>query len=518
MRSGSLVSLFLCGLVLLMSAPSASALNLSTAAGGSNAQAVNSLYDGTGVRVGIIDTSNVLWNTHEAFGGRASSKSFGGSVSLNWHASAVAGIIGSEGWSGYDNMTGVAPDCTLYGAHVGGGTNGLLFRNVRDAVLDLSDGSGSFSDARIFVTVFQLEVGTGDGNAKLSLLYDYLARRDDLIFANAAGNDTDAGYGSGNWPENPAYDGPTSDPDEHRDRVTVMGDAYNGITVGGLQASGSLYDRVGTASNVGLTSDGRRKPELVAPAEGHTTAGWGSDTATRHVGSEYGQTSYATPHVGGAAAVMLDAAAANKTGTELTHATHHLAVKAIMVNAANKSVRTTEGADTSSEGYHEQRGFGRLDVAAAVDLLLTDEVSPGSDVADAGWALESLAAGQSHDYVLHVGDGGALTATLTWDRIVDWNDADRDAVIDYNELSDGGLVNLDLQLLDGTTVLAESSSAVDNLEHLFESLDAGTYTLRVINNGDSAETYALAYHAPEPATVCMLALGGAGLLLRRRRR
>ena len=39
------------------------------------------------------------------------------------------------------------------------------------------------------------------------------------------------------------------------------------------------------------------------------------------------------------------------------------------------------------------------------------------------------------------------------------------------------------------------------------------------NNGDSTETYALAYQAvPEPTTICMLVLGGTAVLARRRRR
>lgn len=489
--------------VLCVVASTVLALDTSTGPKGSNADAVNGTYDGTGIRVGILDTSNTIRDAHEAFDGRASSATFGGTVGLTWHPTAVAGIVGSEGWTGHATKTGVAPDATIYGAHVGGGTYQSLFSNMRDAILIFSDADDSdgFSGARVFLTVFEL-LDTANGNSQYSLLYDYLARNDNLVFANAAGNQGASG-------------------------VTIMGDAYNGITVGGLRENGTtgVYDQVGTSSGIGLTG-GRRKPDLVAPTEDQLTADSGSDTAAREVGNTSGQTSYSTPHVAGAAAVLLDAASTKSDTTERAHAEHHLTVKSVLINEANKSIKSVSGDDTSGDAWHTDRGYGKVDVAASVDLLLQDEVAPSGTATQAGWALQVLAPSASHEYNIELLADDSFTASLAWDRIVSWVDADPpgptppNGVIDYGELSDGGLMNLDLELLQGTTVIAFSLSTIDNLEHIYlQAAAGGSYTLRVTNLGGSAETYAVAFHAvPEPTTICLLALGGAVVLAKRRRR
>lgn len=67
-----------------------------------------------------------------------------------------------------------------------------------------------------------------------------------------------------------------------------------------------------------------------------------------------------------------------------------------------------------------------------------------------------------------------------------------------------------------------STSDIDNVEYLYDNLAPGTYQLDVADAQyapPSDTVYGLAWTAvPEPASMCLMALGGAALALTYRRR
>jgi hypothetical protein len=128
--------------------------------------------------------------------------------------------------------------------------------------------------------------GVADGDSTRTKIYDYYAYEYDVVFTDPSGNGAS--------------------------EVTVAGDAYNGITTGGLaipepETEPDVYLEVGSSSNSGPTVDGRRKPDIVAPAQSQTVPTDSSDTAWVTVGSSAGQTSYSGPQAAGVAALLLGA-------------------------------------------------------------------------------------------------------------------------------------------------------------------------------------------------------------------
>ena len=122
-----------------------------------------------------------------------------------------------------------------------------------------------------------------------------------------------------------------------------------------------------------------------------------------------------------------------------------------------------------------------------------------------------MGSGQFVDYVIDsnlIARHRRSTATLTWYRHVGRTDGGTIGVIDAGDsfFVSQTVSDLDLQILRNGTLVAESTSDVDNVEHLFWSIDqAAQYTLRVrgMNVYGGSEAFALAWYGaavPEPAT------------------
>ena len=227
--------------------PQVYALEEATGAGGSNAIAVHQTGDfGQGVNVGLILARNVL-TTHEAFtdgNGLSHAYNFdftGSGISILAHDTQLAGIISSRGGAAFPNDIGVAPGADIYCARVVDDACSIAWYELNNAL----EGLITTHNCRVIVTGIQLEIPPYDGNSSWTMLYDYYAYQDNVIFANAAGN-------------NNTY-------------VTIFGDAYNGITTGGLRLNDVNnqfeYRRVGSISGAGPTADVRRKPEITAPTD-----------------------------------------------------------------------------------------------------------------------------------------------------------------------------------------------------------------------------------------------------------
>lgn len=260
------------------------------------------------------------------------------------------------------------------------------------------------------------------------------------------------------------------------DTPYAPGTAYNGIGVGFIYTNGQ--------SSVGPTIDGRAKPDIVAP--------------------HFCCSSFSTPLVAGAAALLLQAGAANDGGTGTASiATNSATVKALLLNGAVKTTNWTNGVTRPLDARYgagvlniynsdlQLRG-GRRVAIATNDVSLNAPHPPTSEASNVaslrGWDFSSIQSGLLNDRGAHYyfdlpTDCAAysVTATLVWKK------------------GSGALKNLDL-FLYGTrsnTLVTQSVSSIDNVEHIFiPSLPAGRYDLQVLKPGGAesgSENYALAF-------------------------
>ena len=255
---------------------------------------------------------------------------------------------------------------------------------------------------------------------------------------------------------------------------------YNGIGVGAY----------GGSSSVGPTSDGRSKPDITAPA---------------------GATSFSTPLVAGAAAILVQAGTRGDGGTgTATAASDPRTVKALLLNGA---VKQTGWTHTTTTVLDTAQGAGLLNIynsylqlKAGQHTFTTSNTSQtppavsGSFGTLSGWDfVTSLTSSGTSDQVNHyffdlnsgLGSSFTVTSTLVWLR--------------HNQKT--SINNLDLYLYkaDGT-LIASSVSTVDNVEHLFTSyLAPGRYDLEVVKHGANSvtatETYALAFNFAASSTL-----------------
>ncbi len=257
--------------------------------------------------------------------------------------------------------------------------------------------------------------------------------------------------------------------------VSPPGTAYNSIGV-------AAYS-IGSSSSVGPTLDnGRCKPDITAPA---------------------GYTSFSTPQVSGAAAVLMQAALRGDGGSDTNSAFDMRTIKALLLNGAVKPAGWTNSHSSPLDfrygagvvnvfNAYEQLAGGKQNFCA-VDLLAVGDAHPPAAVTNAisvlsGWDFNTNSTSATNDIVNHYFfnvPSGAVTATLVWNR----------------QFGETNINDLDLFLFNAATsnLVACSTSRVDNVEHIFlPQLAAGSYDLQVLKNGGTnvvsdAETYAVAW-------------------------
>jgi len=468
----SIAVLFLCA---LFSVP-AFALQNSTGTNGSNVQAVwNAGYTGQGIAVGLISQDHVRY-THEAFDGHA--HWYDATDQDNYvpssHDTSVGGIICSRGGVLYPDDKGAAPDAELYSFRVTRNASETDPNKViSSAWLQDAFEQAQLDGCKVIVTGIQLG-DTANGNSLWSLIYDYYACQYNLVFATAAGN-----YAS---------------------KITVFGDTYNSITTGGLIIDANdVYYQVGSSSNPGLTSDGRQKPEVAAPSEDQWAPRAVSDTSWANAtpGSG-GQTSWAVPHTGGVAAVLLSYAHTTTDSDDNQNET----IKAVIVNSAFPNIQDEYGTATTGQVWNNYRGYGRIDAKRAYEILSSPKIVPYSSTDNSkGWAYDTVPSAQQDSYTIAGIKNERLVVTLTWNRRVDWTDASpKNSIIEEDELT-VSLANLDLEIRDPDEILiSPTSSTLDNLEKIDLLLTkTGNYEIKVVNqsNTESAD-YALAFELLPP--------------------
>lgn len=264
---------------------------------------------------------------------------------------------------------------------------------------------------------------------------------------------------------------------------------YNGIGV-------ACYG-VGANSSIGPTPFGRRcKPDLTAP-------------------NVY--TSFSTPYVSGVAAILQQAALRGDGGSDTNAAFDLRVIKTLLLNGAVKPLGWTNGSATPLDARHGAGVVNALNsyrqLAAGErgsivsNLVSVGAVHPpiaatGTVSALSGWDFNTNTSSTSpgrdaiHHYYFNVSNVNAAvrftaTATLVWNR----------------QFNKSNINNLDLFLYNcaNSNLVAASTSAVDNVEHLYvTNLAQGRYDLQVWKAGgvgivSAAEPYALAWEfAPPP--------------------
>lgn len=439
--------------------------------------------------MGLISGNNTR-DSHEAFeDANGVSHAFaydftndGRGIIYSGHDTAMAGIVCSRGGTAsHPNDIGVAPGADIYSARVVGRVDGndtIYLSYVEDALAELVENQG----CRVIVSGLQL-MSTADGQSEFSLLYDYYAYSKDVIFANAAGNFI--------------YD---ENHDLITDKITVFGDAYNGITTGGLRFTDpNVYGCIGSISCGGPTQDGRNKPEVAAPSSYQVVPYAGSDTQWVTVGNSGGATSYAVPHTAGVAALLLDYVAHGPFVD--ADAGHNVVIKAAIVNSTFPNIDDRAGNSTNpadvNNVWNVDRGYGRIDALRALQIVSADRIDRNVTVtADRGWAYDSIGGYETHVYYLTGQKHHRLVLTAAWNRRVNKTGGNY-----WEELAPEFNLDMTIRNSQGQILYAETDDLNNTIKVELILPQDGIYEIYLKNDSyKSNRTYAMAFELLAPLT------------------
>ncbi len=314
-------------------------------------------YDGTGVKVAVLDTG--LDQQHPDLAGKVvAAQNFTDDASVadgNGHGTHVASIATGTGAASGGNYKGVAPGASLM--------VGKVLTNAGTGFMSWAiEGMEWAARGGADVVNLSLSAAPTDGTDPGSLAVDALTAETGTLFVIASGNDySDAAVGS-------------------------PGAATAALTVGAVHDDDALAD----FSNRGpRRGDAAVKPNLTAPGVGIIAAraagtSLGSPVDERH--TSLSGTSMATPHVAGAAALLAQAHP-DWTATELKDA---------LVSAAVPGDYTPF-----------QQGSGRVDVARALNQGVR-----GPAVADFGRVLDPATEPVTRTLAYHNDTDAAVTLDL----------------------------------------------------------------------------------------------------------
>ena len=476
----------------------------------------------------------------------------------NFHGTFVAGVMAGE-YISVSNGTqsapflGVAPLAKYYGAIFDGdGTKAgfLSLNSSLNYVLQVSGasivnnswGSNPTSAAQLdgstFAESLLLDEYTGYAGKTGGTTHTYLDR---LMVTSAGNSGADTGL------------------------VGSPAESFNGLSVGALDvvnpAASGLFDagrtpvaRVAPYSSWRPLADGRAGVHVVAPG----TNIW-STLAINYVNQNdlvagvASGTSFAAPHVAGQAALLYGAVSGlflTEKNTLLFGADHKL-IKALIINSAVKIpgldatgapqtawqpglLTTTGGVPNAVVPLNYAVGAGSANAEEAFAQL--------RESANRFWTLDTLlTTGTERFYTFGSGKFVSdtpsepllgLTATLVWDRHVDFTVSTNLADDSLGDLTKDLLSNLDLILQQETAPglwedIYLSAGTLGNVEHVYLPALApgGNYRLEVrgtdIVEPSLGESYALVVGyqtAPEPGTAGLLLIGVVFLGAHRRRR
>jgi len=399
---------------------------------------------GSNVIVGQVEAGNPAWEVNPAAVGQPVSR-------FTWTSA-------SGSTNNFPNAVGFESDhANQVGTNFYGASTGVAPGVQRVDVFEVNYFIQSVVAGQLAISprIVNQSFATTSQNPSLDQAYDDYAANRATLFVSGAGN--------GGALASPAT-------------------AYNGIAVGVL----------GGGSSVGPTPlGGRAKPDLTVTGSGATAF-----------------TSFSTPQVAGAAAILMQAAARGDAGpgTSVVAQDRRL-FKALLLNGAVKPFDWTNGPTRPLDARY---GAGILNVFNSyshlrgglrfASVFTTDMTgSPPSSIAPTNiasirrcWSLATISNASMRDAAAHYFFElpGAperryrLTATLVWEKQATRTDIN----------------DLDLLVFDGTShlLITNSASRVDNVEHLVAAdLPPGVYDVQVVKSGVAArritmtETYAL---------------------------
>jgi hypothetical protein len=433
------------------------------------------------------------------------------------HATLVAGIMIAD--NSIAGFQGVAPKANLHSGAIGSGSDDLVtadgdvdFALTANRIARLS-GAGvrvraiNFSAAR----ELQIPVEQLDGNSFPTKFVDWSARRQDILYVLAWGNDN-----------SPTQRVPT--------------DNFNGMTVAASEICSDsnntacapnmhAYRKFGSVNNTqGLPEPFPRTAiSLIAPGQDVGSVGFND---TPGIGNG---TSAAAPHVTGTVALLQQYTTQQMGLTEPNprfgpNSQRHEVMKAVMMNSADKlngvhgSTRdvlslnnmnwlSSPAATDPSIPLDTYIGAGHLNAKRSVQQYAPGEYDPGN-VPWIAWDYGGVGGSGMQQYTFNQPIGGYIAATLAWDRRV--FSTEQCGSTTYcegdqftNQPIEDNLNNLELYLMPAASndlgdAIASSISPVMSVEHIFFNIpSSGNYKLVVYNNpmggiGDT-QNYALAW-------------------------
>lgn len=244
----------------------------------------------------------------------------------------------------------------------------------------------------------------------------------------------------------------------------LLAHSYNAISVGRPDGQ---HSRDGTW----FEGEGRVRPDLVTPGGFFT--------------------SYSTPVVSSAVAVLLEAAEGDSRFENVN--SKSAVMKAILMAGANKSPFPDWGR-SDERPLDPVVGAGQLNVYHSYQVLVAGEHGPGEATnPERGWHLGMAVSGETKPYFLSVDrEQETFTAHLTWNRLIEPGEGE--------DFLDAAIVlpRLECRLVKRNGVdleneLQVSVDPVNNSQHIFvRDLPPGDYAL-VIERVDEAEDEGIEY-------------------------
>ncbi|MEO1211360.1 MAG: S8 family serine peptidase [Cyanobacteria bacterium J06638_20] len=435
-------------------------------------------------------------------------------LNVDEHAASVASVMISQD----KRLRGVAPEARLYSAAAGFNRRGgqpeeclasqiVALQNGDDVrAINFSFGEPLSQDPRPNAML--------DGNALLTLCIDWSSREHDVLYV-IAGN-------------------------QGRGGIPIPTDHYNGMTVSNTITVDGVYRKVSFADlgSEPPSIQGRPAESNVGPRRSITLAAPGSAMQlVQQDGSNsppFSGTSFAAPHVTATVALIQeygDRQLARGAANWTLDARRHEVSKAVIMNSADKiedpgnglfldmtrtAVDQSNNDWLASDAYWREEiplnanlGTGHLNAFRAYQQFRPGQWSPDVPVPVVGWDYRTVGTDEAtrpyQDYIINrpLQAGSHISATLTWSRVVELQDANGNALYDVGEtFADRGLNNLDLYLMPADSDNLEDSiwssiSPEDSVEHIFHRIpEAGEYKLRVVFHeqiNDPWQNYALAW-------------------------
>ena len=422
-------------------------------------------HSGAGVEIGVIDIYFAYWGHPAIAGNYRGSERFTKTPGY-WgsHATQVTGTAASQDTT----YKGAAPAAGWWTAQTGNPASRSDLPTQTAAAETFAQGLSGLGGNGVEVITTSIGFASGDTSAMdhWSLGLDHIIHENGPTITVAAGN---------SGPNLDTLDGlPTG--------------AYNAIIVGATgDTNGSPsedYSHLASYSSRGPTSDGRCKPDIVAP---------GSVLHLPTLNSAWidgSGTSFATPMVAGGAALLIGA------GRDLGYSTDPKVIKSVLLNSADKLAGWS---NTPTQPLDFNQGAGQMNLQNAYLQYLPGENDPGA-VPATGWDRHEITPAAENLYSIegYIPAGNVIALTLTWDRIVT---ADNPTKLEDVQYTADHLDNLDLFLYDAADpgiLLAGSVSSVDNVEHIyFTPAEGGRYVIGVKMSGaapGAAEIYGLSWH------------------------